>query len=117
MKKLSVMIVLAGMLLADQAGAQTYSIWGAGGGSCGTWVTDRHSNSDMAYDEFTWVQGYITGLNAGLPNKSSNNGQVGAQLDPNAAEVWLDTYCQAHPIDMLSDAAYQLYDYARSQNR
>jgi len=112
MKKLSVMIVLAGMLLAGEAGAQTYNVWGAGAASCGTWVTDRRGEALVADIDFAWVQGYITGLNA------ANNGQVGAQFgEADAAEVWLDNYCTAHPLDHLIDATDQLYTSARSQNK
>ena len=114
MKKLSVGLVLAGMLLAAEADAG--SLWGAGTASCGRWVTDRRNAPSTALFEFSWVQGYITGLNSGMPSSYTNNGQVGAQLDINAAEVWLDNYCQAHPLDHLADAADQLYTYARSRN-
>ena len=117
MKKLSVAIVLAGMLLAGEAGADKYRVWGSGTVSCGTWITHRGSNSFLADAEFSWVQGFITGLNAGLPNDSSNYGQVGAQLDPNAVEVWVDNYCQAHPLNDLADAATVLYVYAKVQNK
>jgi hypothetical protein len=117
MKKLGLAIVLVGMLLAREAGAQTINVWGSGTVSCGTWVTNRSNNPDMVFMEFSWVQGFITGLNAGLPIESSNNGHVGAHLDTNAAQVWLDNYCQAHPLDELSDASLALYFYARSQKK
>jgi hypothetical protein len=117
MKKLSVMIVLAAMLLAGEAGAGTIQVWGAGTVSCGTWATERRRDSFLSIDEFTWVQGYVTGLNSGLPSTDSNYGQVGVQLDPDAAKVWLDNYCQAHPLESLARAADSLYDYAKAQNK
>ena len=57
MKKLGVGIVLAGMLLAGEAGADQYRVWGAGNTSCGTWVTNRRADSVPAYAEFYWVRG------------------------------------------------------------
>ena len=116
-KKLGIAIVLAGMLLADQAGAGTITLWGAGNTSCGTWITNRRTDPGTARFEFSWLQGYITGLNAGLPSTDSNYGQVGASIDVDAAKVWVDNYCQAHPLNNLADAATELYTYARSQNR
>ena len=116
MKKVNVGILLAGMLLAGEADAGSFRVWGEGVILCDTWISDRHSDLTMANHEFSWVEGYITGLNSGLPSASSNNGQVGEHLAAEGAKVWLDNYCQSHPLDMLSQAADKLYDYARSQN-
>ena len=116
MNKLGLAIVLVGMLLAGEADAQMLRILGAGAAVCGRWVTDRREDSALAIYEFSWVLGFFTGLNAGLPAESSNDHQVGAQLDVDVARVWLDNYCTAHPLDRLGKAAAQLYAYARSQN-
>ena len=116
MNKLGLAIVLAVMLFAGKADAQMLRILGAGATVCGRWVIDRREDSALAIDEFSWVLGFFTGLNAGLPAESSNDHQVGAQLDVDVARVWLDNYCTAHPLDRLSKAAAQLYAYTRSQN-
>ena len=117
MNKLGLAIVLAVMLFAGKADAQMLRILGAGATVCGRWVIDRREDSALAIDEFSWVLGFFTGLNAGLPAESSNDHQVGAQLDVDVARVWLDNYCTAHPLDTLYQAANGLYLYAKSQNK
>jgi hypothetical protein len=117
MKKVNVGILLAGMLLAGEADAGSFRVWGEGVILCDTWISDRHSDLTMVNHEFSWVEGYITGLNSGLPSTSSNNGQVGEHIAAEGAKVWLDNYCQSHPLDTLAQAADKLYDYARSQNK
>jgi hypothetical protein len=116
MNNLGLAIVLAVMLFAGEADAQMLRILGAGAAVCGRWVIDRREDSALAIYEFSWVLGFLTGLNAGLPAESSNDHQVGARLDVDAARVWLDNYCTAHPLDRLAKAAAQLYAYTRSQN-
>ena len=116
MNKLGLAIVLAAMVLAGKVDAQVLIV-GSGGLSCGTWVTDRQRTSYGMMLEIAWVEGYITGLNAGLPSEFSNNHQVGAHLDLDGFNVWLDNYCTAHPLDHLIDATDQLYTSARSQNK
>ncbi len=44
--------------------------------------------------------------NEPVPHK----GEVGDGLDIPALVVWLDNYCQAHPLDWIMNAANEFYN-------
>jgi hypothetical protein len=83
----------------DQGNHPTY---GAGLGSCGTWIRDRKSELGWQVD-FSWIQGNIAGIALAHPDESQKD------TDPNGMISWLDTYCSAHPLTSMYIAAIDLY--------
>jgi hypothetical protein len=83
MKRLCVGLVLAGMLLGAGGVRADPFIWGYGSDSCGNWIADRKdpSRSLVAHYRLIWVEGYISGLNVGLPITATQTGQMGANTD------------------------------------
>ena len=57
-----------------------------------------------------WVNGYLTGRQDGAFGLTER--QVS---DVNARDVWIDNYCQANPLDILTDAARGLWNELASR--
>ena len=71
------------------------------GDSCGGWITARRSQSGMALQFQAWVIGFLTGrATAGADREDLLRG-----MDSPSAFVWIDNYCQSHPLDRLWQAA------------
>ena len=64
-----------------------------------------------------WIQGYVTGLNSGLPASATDTGAIGEHIDIPALEVWIDNYCQAHPLDQIISAAQEFYNFVSDPPR
>jgi hypothetical protein len=89
------MVLCVGVAHADVP----YEIYGAGTESCGTYVTEPHGSGAKLLD-VQWVLGYISPI--GLWQSLENHKL--ADTDANAMEVWVNNYCQAHPLDTLQGA-------------
>jgi hypothetical protein len=93
-------LALALALLTGHAAA--YNLIGAGADTCGAWTADRRDpTSTLAMMNGSWVTGFLSGI-----------GYAGADwLDPlqglhnRDVLAWMDTYCQAHPLESISRAA------------
>jgi hypothetical protein len=55
------------------------------------------------------MDGYISGLNAGVPTDGQFTGEVGRYTDIEAIRSWLDNYCKDHPLDIIQTAGNELY--------
>lgn len=98
-------------LAAPPVGAPTQSghaVYGVGNSSCGTWSTarrDETSRSPVAgfkRDLFTtWIQGYLTASGAYA------DGDL-RRVDADAVKVWVDRYCDSHPVETLNEASRAL---------
>ena len=81
--------------------AYAYNIYGSETSSCGEWNNVRKSGD--YYQGGTWVLGYV-----------SSYGYYGSktlkEVDSQALISWMDNYCQANPLDSISDGAKQLIE-------
>jgi hypothetical protein len=80
---------------------------GEGLDSCGTWVAER--NDAYFGLKAQWVLGFLSGMNmrANVDGVATTSDPI-KQLDYQAALVWMDNYCKAHPIEKIGNAAAAL---------
>ncbi len=67
---------------------------------CGQWFTRKVVAQ-------TWLLGYLSGLNVAYAK-----GDKDALDKANSADqifLWMDNYCKAHPLEMVSAAGFVLY--------
>ena len=64
---------------------------------CGSWTAERRAQPYNA--ELAWVLGYIS--------RATESGRL-RKTDPDGIAGWIDNYCTQHPLERVSDAAYQL---------
>lgn len=77
----------------------------SGDTDCGQWVKGRRTNgSDI-------LEGYVTGaLNGMAIAKQAEFWHAGGKsISRDAAFLWIDNYCQSHPLDGLMDAIFALF--------
>ncbi|MEM5382732.1 hypothetical protein VSR68_03890 [Paraburkholderia phymatum] len=70
--------------------------------SCGQWIARKNSSSDKATSE-SWLLGYLSGLATGT------RVDILRDTDYDSLMVWMDNYCNAHPLERVSGGAAQLY--------
>jgi hypothetical protein len=98
--KIKSLLVFAALLCATQS-ASAYRLYGAGGGSCGEWVSER--SSDQWYGKGQWMLGVISAV--GYYSVYDLN-----DIDPQAFAVWMDNYCQKNPLEQFSEGVYALVE-------
>jgi len=92
---------LGGCVLLGQGDIQNL---GVGGSSCGTWLEERKDDGWPAIANDSWVNGYLTGYQDG------GNGLTDRHTaDLAARSAWINNYCQANPLNALTDAARGLW--------
>jgi hypothetical protein len=99
-------ILLAGLLVTVLSGAPpinsqrgTYTVYGAGTSSCGTWTSDR--GTIMRDVLLMWALGFVSG--------SGFSGNRELRLtDSKGIETWIDRRCARDPLLPLSDAVQEL---------
>jgi hypothetical protein len=85
---------------------EEFPAYGAGLQSCGTWTAER--NDDFRRQRQSWVFGFVSAYDFYCP--------AGSQIKPadnNAITAWVDSYCAAHPLDLIVYAAVKLVDEMR----
>lgn len=108
------LIVAAGFMwssigLANDRGQGV--IWGSGGNSCRSYVlSGAHSSERARYMQ--WVAGYLSAVNVRLPHVYSI--VPGNNLD--GVEIWLDSYCGTHPVDILLSGIEHLLKEQQQKN-
>lgn len=101
-------LLVVGLLLGVQAAQSTgpagrYEVYGSFPfAPCGS----LYAHAIVQDRLFHFVEGYLTGFNRGNPGTFSLTGETG----PGGADVWIRTYCAAHPEAPLLDA---LEDYVQ----
>jgi len=78
-----------------------YRIYGAGVSSCGGWNNARKSGD--YYQQGSWVLGFVSSY-------GYYEGKTLKEVDSQALVSWMDNYCQANPLDSISDGAKQLIE-------
>jgi hypothetical protein len=104
---LAFVFICFGMLggSAEEKGITT--TLGLGNRSCGSWTQARHSNGAMADVYESWVAGFLSGSNSIISNSDHIDilKQSSAQGDAQGLWAWVDSYCQAHPLNAVAQAA------------
>jgi hypothetical protein len=99
-------VVVAALLVAIGRHAAADSnearyIMGLGTTSCGFWTQARHDQRHSSAAQ--WVFGFLSGVNF-----TSDKPDALAAADFHGLIAWMDNYCTAHPLAVLSQAAVQL---------
>ena len=116
------LVLCAATLWAIPASADvTYSVIGAGKVSCGSFITESKSRGPLFWSEVSWIEGYVSGANGAMQTDLYNQypGDALAPArqrldffrtthDTKAMIVWMESYCRAHPLNNLADAASAL---------
>lgn len=90
-----------------------YTILGAGGRPCGSWLQARNPSTEREVLQ-SWVLGYITSVNA---NVLTTTQDVAAGMSPEKLFSWIDTYCTEHPLDSIARATGGLLDNLRVKSK
>ena len=88
------------------AADESYFLIGSGNESCGAWTQDRRDKVSNAQE--SWVAGFISGVNVVYAVRSPGAGNLGQKTDFYGLMAWIDSYCQAHPLDVLASASIYL---------
>jgi hypothetical protein len=118
-RPLVVAAVAASALLwagASSAAPNTYTVLAFGNLSCGNYLSHRQSEADgdlISDAMFAWLMGYLTAYNDYGPG----DGNITGNTDSSGVQAWLDSYCQAHPLDRLVAAAQALVAELKSRKR
>lgn len=86
---------------ADSQGQ--YTVYGAGGLSCGDWAKGRNNAENFEVIK-QWFMGFVTAYNLYTPGMND----VGANVDLKQLYNIIDEYCLDHTSAKLSDAGEQL---------
>lgn len=106
---------LAAMLLLLTVGtAQAVQLFTPGDASCGAWASEKKSGSTHYLE--SWLFGYLSGMAAATSgiavlndgHTSEANGDLLKGNSPQSASLWMDTYCQMHPLDQIDRGAIML---------
>src|SRR5262249_51527985 len=87
-------------------------VWIEGGAiDCGQWVSVRKANRSVAFENY--VLGMLNGLASG-ENKEFWRAK-GQPVSREAVYLWMDTYCQSHPLEGVVAAVHLLFRERTSQ--
>jgi hypothetical protein len=96
------------MILLFLAAAVTYP---PGDASCGTWTSIHRSKTDIEWFlQEGWLSGFISGVNKLTDNAG---GDILHGSDRRGASEWVSKYCEEHPLDTISKAAWEMLRAAR----
>jgi hypothetical protein len=78
----------------------TFMAYGPGSTSCGSWLdaARRHDESKRHHLQ-TWVSGFLTAMSSIRTLR---------ETDWHGIAAWVDTYCAAHPLHLMTGAAQSL---------
>lgn len=93
--------------LIQNASAQQIIVRGFGQNSCGAWTQARQEGGASAGAYMNWIGGYLTGFNAAAARLEHLNKYdvASAVADDNSLMIWVDNYCQTHPLEKLGRVA------------
>lgn len=73
-----------------------------GANTCGDFLDQTQGR----FSDVEWIFGYISGINSQASRGQRYTGQ--SLPSPETAEVWVENYCHAHPLNILVQAAIAL---------
>lgn len=101
------LIMSSGQTKADQIGLDkmlngapgaAYTAIGRGTDSCGNWTVARHDLRASGVEQ--WFLGFLSGVGFDAVDGTDPLKRV----DADAVWSWLDSYCQANPLDRITKA-------------
>jgi hypothetical protein len=110
-------LVIAALIVAPPfpAQAQWRRVYGHGATSCGKLTQEREAQSLLYASMGSWVLGYLTAFNMYGLKEDSDIGR--GQIEPEAMLAWIANYCQANPLDQLSQAALALIKAVQTKTK
>lgn len=90
------------LCMPHPASAGPSLIIGAGVQSCGSWTEAAQLDGSTKWGNIEWMEGYLSGQ-AQLSGLNLVKGQ-----DMNGLKLWVDNYCQAHPLYTVETAVIAL---------
>lgn len=96
--KLKVGLVVA-LLVASQSGLAQTTI---GDRDCGQWIKGQSGTK-------TWLVGFLTGMNMAFSQGNPNVDLLRKLRSAEQAYLWMDNYCRANPLKMVSEGAIDLF--------
>lgn len=84
--------------MLNGAPGAAYTAIGMGTDSCGTWTAARHDLHASGVEQ--WFLGFLSGVGFDAVDGTDPL----RRLDAAAVWAWLDSYCQAHPLDRITGA-------------
>jgi hypothetical protein len=105
-------ILSAGLIVAEPATAEM-SFSGAGAQNCGQLISSTSPNLNTSHDVttifFTWIQGFLSGMNATALNLPKHEPLFDLEAIPTDAQWrYVVAYCQTNPSAMVATAAMDL---------
>ena len=101
------LVVVAGQVHSARA---DFAVLGVGADSCASW-TKNSKNPFMNQAQLLWVEGFLSGLAQGTRRDLLKN------VDQEAIDRWMSSYCAQHPLDRVFDAMAPLWlDLLKRQN-
>ena len=73
---------------------------GAGTLPCGRWTFVRRDRTGVGYEQ--WVLGFLSGIS--YAGEAAGDNPVNG-VDGETVWAWIDTYCQAHPLETIATAS------------
>lgn len=110
MKRLTttLLIVLAASVPAAAFGASDHVISGAGSASCGKYLEDRASGSQLVKALYwSWLQGFLSGAN--IHAAVYDEELMVAIPDSETLLIYVDKHCRDNPLHQVHQAAFALY--------
>ena len=96
------------LVVTAQRSTAGYYIYGNGKQSCGTWVQNKEKDTASRvtlYDgQKAWVVGFVSGAGYWRSGPDLQATDVGGIV------TFMDTYCQAHPLNLIATGAAALAD-------
>ena len=102
------------------AAAAGFNVWGVGTDSCATYVQEyladrRGAHRERLRLELSWLQGFLTAENGETVAGAVAHGakyprdfDILKTADVDALKLWVGNYCNAHPLNSITDAAIGL---------
>jgi hypothetical protein len=104
--------LLASFLHSEAPAEETIKsfVRGVGTSSCGDWITARRSGGAIGAVFTNWIDAYVTGFSVGVARaRGVTYYDVARNVGGSAGlHVFVDNYCQVHPLDAVARAGSSL---------
>ena len=107
MRILGITLLAYLLVFTGNARAGRYIEYGSGVNSCGSWVKWRETTSGW-HQGGQWVQGFVSA--AGYYGKDLDD------VDSDAMLLFMDSYCQSNPLNLVSDGAKSLVEKLKTKS-
>jgi hypothetical protein len=101
----AILVVVLALSTTNARGGKLTALTYGGGDSCGAWTEGREHDSQRSQLMKMWLLGFISGANI-----NPERPEIFRDVDPPAIWVWVDNYCRAHPLELVTEAAVALVE-------